>query len=56
MSITVDAAGTFGGTTSGTATGVCAVSGDIIQTSPGTSKNMYDFRLKAADAAKSGEP
>jgi hypothetical protein len=55
MSIEVDAAGAFSGTTAGVLVGNCGISGTLAQAQPGTSKNMYGFRLKAVDASTDGK-
>jgi hypothetical protein len=35
--------------------GVCSISGTVTQAQPGTSKNMYGFKLNAVDAATDGK-
>lgn len=55
MSIEVDAAGAFTGKTAGVLVGNCSISGTLSQAQPGTSKNMYGFRLNAVDASTDGK-
>ncbi|MDH6167245.1 hypothetical protein M2282_002394 [Variovorax boronicumulans] len=55
LSIEVDATGAFTGKTAGVQVGNCSISGVLAQAQPGTSKNMYGFKLSAADASTDGK-
>lgn len=55
ISIEVDATGAFTGTTAGVQVGNCAISGILAQAQPGTSKNMYGFKLNAVDGSTDGK-
>ncbi len=55
ISIEVDAMGVFTGTTKGSQSGTCTISGTIAQAQPGTAKNMYSFTLAAVNAGGSDD-
>ena len=56
MSIDVDADGNVKGSTTGILSGVCNLSGTLLQTEPTTSRNMFDLKLTATNAAtKTGD-
>lgn len=51
MSIELDDNGNLTGSTAGDKIGVCALSGSLLQTEPSTSRNMFNVKLKASNAA-----
>jgi hypothetical protein len=51
VSIAVDSTGTFTGTTSGALIGTCSLAGTIVQSQPGTAKNMYRVVMNVLDTA-----
>lgn len=55
MSIDIDASGTVTGTTAGREIGVCSLSGTLLQTEPLSLRNMFNLRVKAANAATGTE-
>jgi hypothetical protein len=55
MSIAVDASGNLTGNAAGSDSGVCSLSGTLLQTESGTSHNMFNLTLKASNAATGSE-
>jgi hypothetical protein len=55
VTLNVDGAGAFEGTSSGTEFGTCKLTGKVIHAQPDTSKNSYSVQLDAADAATGTE-
>ena len=51
----VDASGTFTGRTTGNKLGMCNLSGKILQTETGTSRNLFNFTFTATNAASGSE-
>jgi len=55
MSIEVDASGAITGRTTGSQMGMCNLSGTIVQTESGTSRNLFDVRFSVTNAASGAE-
>lgn len=51
MSLQFDTNGTFSGTTSGSQLGICQLSGNLVQATPDSAKNMFRLTMNAVNAA-----